>query len=288
MVKEWIEANGDDTPLPEFFVEAGQVKTEEHIEIQAAFQHNGVDSGVSKTINMPNDASVEDIANAFLTAWDIGCKGITVYRDGSREVQALDNRKKPEKEAVYINGSGLPRGVLKKRPRATAGPTLKMRTACGKLYVSPTFDKDGLQEAFIRTEQGGCEANTKAMGVLLSYYLRSGGSPEKLIRSLQSIKCPACQRALEKGKEIEVQSCPAGVGTSLKIALENEQKLREIAQAMEGADSHFLSNGNGSSKHHKNSSPVQLEKCPDCGKASLRPDGGCVVCQMPGCGFSRC
>lgn len=285
VVKQWIKAHGNGKPLPDFFIEADQVTPDEHLDVQAAFQNNGVDSGVSKTINLPNSASKKDIADAFLRAWDLGLKGVTVYRDGSRKHQALEKGSKSETNAeAYSNGSGLPRGELKPRPRGTSGPTLKMRTACGKLYVSPTFDKDGLQEAFIRTEQGGCEANTKAMGVLLSYFLRSGGSPYKLIRTLKSIKCPACIRAREKGKDIEVQSCPAGLGTSLSIAVENAKVFQNAALELEEADSYFLSNG----RRKKAKQTPRFEKCPDCNEFSLKPDSGCVVCMTPGCGFSRC
>ena len=289
VVKEWIDAHGDDKPLPNFFVEAGQVTAEEHLNIQAAFQNNGVDSGVSKTINMTNGTSENEISKAFLMAWELGLKGVTVYRDGSRETQALETRIRETLEIAgepFSNGSGLQRGELKPRPRATSGPTLRMRTACGKLYATPTFDKDGLQEMFIRTEQGGCEANTKALGVLMSYYFRSGGSPIKLKRALQSIKCPACARALERGKDIEVQSCPSGLSTALAIAINNTDKFKDAAAALSDADTFFIKNG----KHKALPAPreVSLAKCPDCGENSLQPASGCVVCQTLGCGFSKC
>lgn len=286
VVKEYIAVHGDLAPLPNYFIEAGQVTPEEHLKIQAAFQNNGVDSGVSKTINMPNSATREDIANAFMMAWDLGCKGVTVYRDGSRQRQALESRKAVKAEIVEIaSEETLRRGDLKERPRSTTGPTLRMKTACGKLYVSPTFDKDGLLEAFIRTEQGGCEANTKAMGVLLSYFLRSGGSPHKLKSALETIKCPACMRGIEKGKDIEVQSCPAGLATALAIAVNNTEQFKAAAEALSDADAFFLKNGKRASSM---SMAPKLGKCPDCGQYSLAPDSGCVVCTEPGCGYSKC
>jgi len=147
VVREWYLKKKSES-LPEFFVTTKDVSIEEHIMVQAAFQTNGVDSGVSKTINAPYDTEKSEISKAFFKAWEMGCKGITFYRDGSRAVQALTIRKTlTEAEESQV----LVRGALKHRPRATTGPSLKMKTACGKLYVDPHFDKDGIVEIFIRT-----------------------------------------------------------------------------------------------------------------------------------------
>ena len=274
VVRKWHERKKTDL-LPEFFVTTKDVSVEEHIRVQAAFQTAGVDSGVSKTINAPYDTDKSEISEAFFKAWKMECKGITFYRDGSRDVQALYTQKR----ALETEGADeLDRGELKHRPRATTGPSLKMKTACGKLYVDPHFDKDGVVEVFIRTVGGGCAANTKALGILLSYALRAGVSSEKIINSMKSIHCPACTKAISSGKDVEVNSCAAGMGKGLEVALEHGDVYREVAKQIQDADSYF------------NEIDVPKDKntiCPDCGATVHRAEG-CLVCSNVECGWTRC
>ena len=274
VAREWFGKKGTES-LPDFFVTTNDVSVEEHIMIQAAFQNNGVDSGVSKTINAPYNTDKSEISQAFFKAWKMGCKGITFYRDGSRDVQALYTKKK---EIEAERTGELKRGVLKHRPRATTGPSLKMKTACGKLYVDPHFDRDGVVEVFIRTVGGGCAANTKALGVLLSYCLRAGISTEKIIRSMKSIHCPACTKAISAGKDVEVNSCAAGMGKALEVAIENADLYREVAKRIEDADIHF-------NEHH--TPKIKDICCPDCGAPVHRAEG-CMVCSNMECGWTRC
>ena len=275
VVGEWYQKKKTES-LPEFFVTTKDVSIEEHIMVQAAFQANGVDSGVSKTINAPYDTEKSEISKAFFKAWEMGCKGITFYRDGSRYVQALTVREQVmEAETAAV---ALARGELKHRPRATTGPSLKMKTACGKLYVDPHFDKDGVVEIFIRTVGGGCAANTKALGILLSYCLRAGVSPEKIIRSMKSIHCPACTKAISSGKDVEVNSCAAGMGKGLEVAIAYSDVYREVAKRIEDADSHFIEN---------HSAGIKNMICPDCGATVHRAEG-CLLCSNMECGWTRC
>ncbi len=274
VVREWHERKETEI-LPEFFVTTKDVSVEEHIRVQAAFQTGGVDSGVSKTINAPYDTDKSEISEAFFKAWEMGCKGITFYRDGSRDVQALYTQKK----GVEPEGADeLGRGKLKHRPRATTGPSLKMKTACGKLYVDPHFDPDGVVEVFIRTVGGGCAANTKALGILMSYCLRAGVPPEKIINSMKSIHCPACTKAISSGKDVEVNSCAAGMGMGLEVALEHADVYREVAKQIQDADSYF---------NEINAPKDKNTICPDCGATVHRAEG-CLVCSNMECGWTRC
>lgn len=275
VVGEWYKKKKAES-LPEFFVTTKDISIEEHIMVQAAFQTSGVDAGVSKTINAPYETDKSEVSKAFFKAWEMGCKGITFYRYGSRDVQALTVREEGIKVEKVDNG--LARGELKNRPRATTGPSLKMKTACGKLYVDPHFDKDGVVEIFIRTVGGGCAANTKALGILLSYCLRAGISPEKIIRSMKSIHCPACTKAISSGKDVEVNSCAAGMGKGLEVAIAYSDVYREVAKRIEDADIHF------------NEDPAAGEKnmiCPDCGATVHRAEG-CLLCSNMECGWTRC
>jgi len=274
VVREWHERKEAEI-LPEFFVTTKDVSVEEHIRVQAAFQTGGVDSGVSKTINAPYDTNKSEIGEAFFKAWEMGCKGITFYRDGSRDVQALYTQKK---EVETEGADELDRGKLKHRPRATTGPSLKMKTACGKLYVDPHFDQDGVVEVFIRTVGGGCAANTKALGILMSYCLRAGVPPEKIINSMKSIHCPACTKAISSGKDVEVNSCAAGMGMGLEVALEHADVYREVAKQIQDADSYF---------NEMNAPKDKNTICPDCGATVHRAEG-CLVCSNMECGWTRC
>jgi len=273
--RQWREETGDND-LPDFFITADDVTLNEHIAVQAAFQGNGVDAGVSKTINAPYQTGKKAVSKAFFKAWTSGCKGITFYRQYSRDVQALYDE---VSAGIKKGGRSLERGQLKKRPRATTGPSLKMKTACGKLYVDPHFDNEGVIEVFIRTEGGGCTANTKALGVLLSYCLRAGIAPEALIRSMKAIHCTACTRAILSGKDVEVNSCAAGMGKGLEIALRNSTIYRKVVEQLEDAEIHF----NEDDDHPAAAGPG----CPDCG-SPLNRAGGCVLCANPDCGWSRC
>ena len=274
--RKWLELK-EKNAFPDFFVTADDITIDEHIAIQAVFQNNGVDAGVSKTINAPYHTSKKEVSQAFFSAWESGCKGITFYRQGSRDVQALYD-KVPTK-IKKKEGERLARGELKRRPRATTGPSLKMKTACGKLYVDPHFDDEGVIEVFLRTEGGGCTANTKALGVLLSYCLRAGVAPEALIKTMKTIHCTACTRAILSGKDVEVNSCAAGMGKGLEIALQNSSIYRKVVAQLEDAEIHF-------SNDHLVFASVK-GRCPDCG-SPLNKTCGCVLCSRPDCGWSRC
>jgi len=273
VVREWHDKHGADT-LPEFFITTQDVSIEQHIMVQAALQTSGVDSGVSKTINAPHDTDIEQVSEAFFLAWKTGCKGITFYRDGSRDVQALYTAEKD----VAEKADTLKRGELKLRPRATTGPSLKMKTACGKLYVDPHFDSDGAVEVFIRTVGGGCAANTKALGVLISYCLRAGISLEKIIRSMKSIHCPACTKAISAGKDVEVNSCAAGMGKGLEVAMQHSDLYRQVAKQIEDSDLYF---------NDRIKTRAKNAICPDCGAMVHRAEG-CMVCANTECGWTRC
>jgi ribonucleoside-diphosphate reductase alpha chain len=153
-----------------------------------------------------------------------------------------------------------------------------MKTACGKLYVDPHFDEDGVVEIFIRTVGGGCAANTKALGILLSYCLRAGVAPDKIIGSMKSIHCPACTKAISSGKDVEVNSCAAGMGKGLEVALTYADMYREVAKRIENADVHFNDGHTGGIKNMV---------CPECGAAIHRAEG-CLLCSNTECGWTRC
>jgi ribonucleoside-diphosphate reductase alpha chain len=239
------------------FVTAHDIAPEWHIRMQATYQRY-VDNAVSKTINFPHHATVEDVRKAYLLAYELGCKGITVYRDGSREEQVLNKgitKPKPGK------------GLLAPRPRpiVTRGATEKIVLGCNRtLYVTINEDDEGLCEVFLRMgKSGGCTASqSEAIGRLVSLALRSGIETEAIIKQLKGIRCPS--PSWHNGGS--ALSCSDAIAKSIE---------RYIG-------------GNANSPKEKaivESTPDILPECPECGEI-LEPSEGCIVCRS--CGYSEC
>jgi ribonucleoside-diphosphate reductase alpha chain len=218
-----------------------------HVRVQAAFQRH-TDNAVSKTVNFPREATVQDVEQAFLLAHESGCKGITVYRDSCREKQVLSvgGERQPEERAKI-----QPRP----RPLRTRGMTERMRTGCGTLYVTVNSDEKGVCEVFAQMgKTGGCASSqTEATGRLISLALRSGVRPEAIVKQLVGIRCPS--PAWQNSKM--VLSCPDAVAQVLARCGETGETR--------GAPSAGV--------------------CPDCGN-TLEHAEGCLTCRS--CGFSKC
>ncbi|MBW2988411.1 ribonucleotide-diphosphate reductase subunit alpha [Candidatus Woesearchaeota archaeon] len=258
----------------ELFVTAHDIPPEQHIRIQAAFQKY-TDNAVSKTVNFPNNATKEDIRKVYLLAYELGCKGVTVYRDGSRKFQILSTKKleygKPE----------LPL-VPKKRPLITRGATIEMRTGCDSLYVTINEDEEGKPfETFAQMgKSGGCIASfTEAIGRLISLALRSGIEPRFIIKQLRGIRCPRPIVAVGG----TVTSCADAIGKALEMFIKGEANAKQTKI-------HTFS-GKGSEESEKKSPQETIIKnglapeCPECG-AMLSIVEGCIVCRN--CGYSQC
>jgi ribonucleoside-diphosphate reductase alpha chain len=253
------------------------ISPEWHVRMQAAFQKY-TDNAVSKTINMPNSASRKDVEKAFLLAYELGCKGITVYRDGSREEQVLETKKTAEKrKEVKVRP---PARFIEPRPRPkiTSGRTIETRTGCGSLYVTINEDEHGIAEVFVQLgKSGGCAASqTEAIGRLLSIALRSWINPEVLIRQLKGIRCPSV--GFDEG-EI-VTSCADGVAKVLEKHLKGE--YRRIKFEIEGIRP-LTEFAEGYEEEQKTKMIGGV--CPECGNI-LEYGEGCATCRF--CGFTRC
>jgi ribonucleoside-diphosphate reductase alpha chain len=238
------------------FVTTHDVSPEWHVRMQATFQKH-TDNAVSKTINLCHDATKEDVEKAYLMAFNSGCKGITIYRDGSRAEQVLTTgatggTKKADDPAV-----GKPREI-KDRPQVLSGVTEKIKTGYGNLYVTVNM-MDGMPfEVFAQIGKSGYStmADTEAICRLVSLALRSGVVVEKVIEQLK------------------------GIGGSSPV-FGNGGLISSIPDAI----AHVLYNQFGNGKKFRRVLDISMEFCPDCG-GRVEFESGCVVCR--GCGYSKC
>lgn len=204
--------------LKRLFITALELTPEEHIRMQAAFQRY-VQNAVSKTVNLANTATDDDVRRVFLLAYELGCKGVTVYRDGSRTAQVLT-----------VPGA-QPAVKPKGRPHLLSGVTRKIATGCGNLYVTINRDDTGrVFEVFTNIGKAGvcAQAQAEAIGRLVSLALRSGVEPEQIIKQLKGISCqsPAWSR------NEKITSCADAIARALEGELGEEV---EVTKGREGA-----------------------------------------------------
>ncbi len=231
-------------------VTAHDIAPEWHIKMQAAFQEF-TDNAVSKTVNFPSTATKDDIAEVYKLAFELGCKGVTVYRSGSREGEVLTVGDKGRKAPKA--GTHQPR----KRPPITRGQTERVKTGCGTLYVTINEDEEGICEVFTAIgKAGGCAGSfSEATARLISTSLRSGVELAQVARQLRGIRCP--HPVWQNGKL--VLSCPDAIAKVFDRYLGAAPDDGEPAAA--------------------------AGSCPECG-GQLRYESGCTTCVD--CGFSRC
>ncbi|MCH7705416.1 MAG: TSCPD domain-containing protein, partial [Chloroflexi bacterium] len=266
----------DDVPddVKRLFKTAMEIDYRAHVRMQAAFQAH-TDLAVSKTINMRNDAKVEDVAQAYLMAYENGCKGITVYRDGSKPVQVLEVQGARGEEDAGDDESEL---IKAPRPVAMRGVTERLRTGHGNTYITINLDESGRPfEIFTNLgKAGGCDsANMEAVSRLASLALRSGIPAEEVVEQLQGI---TCHPVWDQG--IQVRSAPDAVAIALKRHATptgtGAPELQGVYGAQLGLPIQTNGNGNGHSMR---------PACPECGSPVMFQEG-CVTCQA--CGWNQC
>lgn len=328
-----IAENGTVLGLPEVpnwvqevFITAQEIEPEWHIKIQAAFQKY-TDNAVSKTINFANAATREDIATAYRLAYDLNCKGLTVYRDGSREEQVLSTgtaaaQKENAKNAAANAAEGLVAPKVpfipevntvmpRPRPAVTMGVTEKIKIGCGNLYVSVNADEKGICEVFTNTGRaGGCSSQSEATARLISIALRSGLSVDAIMEQIRGIRCPACIRR----EGVTVTSCPDAIARVIKKYIDispngngngngNGNSTGGKSNGVNGSNSSNGLNGNGSDaalKMMNASGFTAAEKAVvKKARAGVAVDNACPECGMPinhesgcvvctHCGYSKC
>jgi ribonucleoside-diphosphate reductase alpha chain len=253
--------------VQQVFATAHDITPEWHIKLQAAFQKS-TDNAVSKTVNFPNEATSDDVENVYLLAFRSGCKGVTTYRDGSRDEQVLNVGQSKHKRQRDPAAGGIAT-TRPSRPQLLSGETQRMDTGCGKLFVIMNDDEYGPREVFANMgKAGGCaSSNTEALGRLISLSLKKGASAAEIVEQLKGIRCHV-PYGLGPNSTL---SCADAIGKALE--------RRYVAGAAAAAA--------GESQPQLSFAQVAQGACPSCG-GDMRHEGGCAVCNNPACAFSNC
>lgn len=299
------------------FVTAHDISPEWHVKMQASFQKY-TDNAVSKTVNLSHEATRDDVRDVFELAYKTYCKGVTIYRDGSRDMQVLnigavkgkeDSKAAQEKPAQPQNTKISPRP----RPDITTGFTEKVRIGCGNLYITVNYDEHGICEVFTNTGRaGGCPSQSEATSRLVSIALRSGIDAKSIVEQLKGIRCPSTI----KQKDLKVLSCPDAIGRLIEKVLKLQNgngngngNHTEEAHAEEISGASAANSPRPTARCDSECSActmkdicnnpekdvpeevldevnaAKITKCPECGKG-VEHEGGCVICRN--CGFSKC
>jgi len=271
---------GTDESLPEYIVTAHNIDPFFRVKMQGVVQ-NYIDSSISSTVNLAEDIKVETVADIYMTAYKSGLKGITVYREGSREgILVTEKKGVKEKKEISNNYSETESQVSptpRVRPVATNGETRRIRTGEGSLYITINEDHEGLCEVFttIGKAGGNAAAQSEAISRLISLALRSGVNPHSIVRQLKGISGP--NPTWENGRLI--LSTPDAIGKAL------DDYLKERAHQLNGIDDLSYDDQKPLITMAPTSSEAQTSTCEE-GTHDLVNENGCIVCRQ--CGWSKC
>ena len=269
--------------LPEFFVTAKTLNGHNRIDMQSVWQSH-IDASISSTVNLPEEATVEDVEELYIDAWHKGLKGLTIFRDNCARLGILSSADKKEEPEEVITEE--PKHVMDKLVPISrdelgerlSGTTYVKQIACGKLYITINRDEnDNLVEVFIDPgKSGGCTANAECIGRYASACMRAGMSIDAIVDVTKGVKCSACMQAKGMKKQIDGLSCGDVIAKTIQeeYAHYNHNRL-DITPAL--AMSYDALN-NKKQKEVKHA-------CPECGE-EIANEGGCVICKN--CGYSKC
>lgn len=293
IVKEYMKSHNlkDESELPDYFVTAQTLKYRERIDMQAVWQKH-IDASISSTINVPNDFTVEQVEDLYMTAWEKGLKGVTIYRDGCKRSGILstsDNETVVSCENMTNEIRNIPRGIIIKADDNCVGKKRSLITGCGTLHCEAFFDPDtgNLLETYLsKGSSGGCNQFMIGLSRLISLAARGGVDIYSIVDQLKSSgTCPsyAVRRATQHDTSLG-SSCPVAVGNALmdmydeiqeELGLNNEEYEKKENNLKKELD-----------KKVDLSTERNVEYCPECGSASLAPQEGCFTCQS--CGWTKC
>lgn len=279
IVKEYIDKHGlkDDSELPDYFVTAQTLDYKNRIYMQSIWQSH-IDASISSTVNVPNDFTVEQVEDLYMTAWESGLKGVTIFRDGCKRAGILTI--KENTEDTVEKPHNLERGMIIKADDNCIGKKRTLRTGCGTLHCEAFFDPDNgqlLETYFSKGSSGGCNNFMIGLSRMISLAARGGIDVYSIVDQLKSSgTCPSyAVRTATKHDTSKGSSCPVAIGNALLEMYEemmDEVGFLDIEEKeLEVAAPKIM--------------PVSKAKCPQCG-GELVFEGGCNTCKN--CGWSKC
>ena len=285
IVKEYMDAHGikDELGLPSYFVTSATIPIKRRIDMQSVWQKH-IDASISSTVNLPNEATVDDVKDLYMYAWEKHLKGITVYRAGCKRAGILNADKKKDTEPKPESTSTiLPRGSIIEPSNDLIGKKRKIQTGCGSLHVLAFFDPiDGnLQEVYFnKGSTGGCANFMTGLSRMVSLLCRAGVDIMTIKDQLDSTGvCPSyATRKATHHDTSKGSCCPMAIGNAL-VEMYNEMQSE-------------LDDKEDEEKPVKKT-PVEPIKdvnvrqqlCPECGEP-LVFEGGCCTCKS--CGYTKC
>lgn len=286
IVEQYMNAKGikDESELPSFFTNAMVLNPIERVKMQGIWQE-AIDASISSTVNLPNEATVEDVFNLYVNAWVYKLKGLTIFRDGCARLGILTNNETEEQSENGITLEDLPWGTVIACSDDLIGKKRKIVTGCGNIHVQAWFDPiDGrCMEVFLsKGSSGGCSGFMNGLSRMTSLALRTGAPFGVVIDQLKStIACPAYSvRSATKHDTTKGNSCPTALGNILQ---DMQQEIYEELRVSE--EEIYISNVQVSTDDIVKKDKKRIYKCPECGN-ELKFETGCVSCTS--CHYSRC
>ena len=298
LLQAWREKHPNE-PTPDYFVASNDMTPEEHVRVQATIQRY-TDSSISKTVNAPNNHLVEDVQNLYRLAYEMGCKGITYYRDGSRDAvltRVEDEKKAEQQQAVKLEPVTSIQDGVKPRPPVVQGYTRQVSAPEGKINVTINSDDHGPLEVFVNVGKAGSDiaALAEALGRLISLNLRILSPLSQTDRAqeiAEQLRGIGGSRSVGFGMQ-QVRSLPDAVARALELHIEAMEETAQQVAPTSSINSTKTINGNGNSEHVESTEPLNLSRlsitgnlCPKCGCNTMVHEEGCRKCYN--CGHSEC
>lgn len=290
-----------------FVVDTYDIKPKDRIDIQSIMQ-DYVDNAISSTINLKEEATVQDIYDLYMYAWKHGCKGITIFRDNCKRISILGKdhgETRDGKADTVISEDGNKSDVVVAKTAITKaditnpaklnsitpikrgnvkslwGRTFLYHTACvPKFYVTVNIKNNEIFEVFVGADKG-CQANISTITRMTSLALRSGVTVDEIVKNLNSAVCPACTNARYKGDKTITKSCASCIASAI---IEMQKTLNNGKNDVDTVKNIVAQQPSVPKKLTMNIKPMM--KCPECGEPTLVPDGKCAYCSN--CGYSKC
>lgn len=290
IVKKYMDEHGlkDDSELPDYFVTAQTLDYKNRIYMQSIWQSH-IDASISSTVNVPNDFTVEQVENLYMTAWDAGLKGVTIFRDGCKRAGILTTtiKEKKDEKSDDIKHHTLERGMIIKADDNCIGKKRTLKTGCGTLHCEAFFDPETgqlLETYFSKGSSGGCNNFMIGLSRAISLCARGGIDVYSIVDQLKSSgTCPSyAVRSATKHDTSKGSSCPVAIGNAL-LDMYNELQNELFDDIEDSYTSETIIT-------LKKPLLINVEqsispKCPECG-GTLVFEGGCNTCKS--CGWSKC